>query len=79
MQVMHLWAALSCRVWLPAGCVGIIEKQFAGEVYGGKVFTSLSLKKKRKKKKKEKGRKRKRAIDSSRSWEKHVLTRGIKK
>lgn len=34
---MCLGVALLCRVQLPAGCVGIIEKQFAGEVYGGKV------------------------------------------
>lgn len=44
------------------GCVGIIEKQFAGEVYGGKV---VHLTKPTKKKKKEQ-------IDSSRSWKKHV-------
>ena len=43
---MHLRAALLCRIRLPAGCVGIIEKQFAGEVYGGKVVHLTKPKKK---------------------------------
>lgn len=53
---MYLGVALLCRIQLPAGCVGIIEKQFAGEVYGGKVDHLTKPKKK------------KRAIDSWGSW-----------
>lgn len=45
---MHLQAALLCRIRLPAGYVGIIEKQFAGEVYGGKVAYLTKPKKKKK-------------------------------
>lgn len=45
---MHLWAALLCRIWLPSGCVGIIEKQFAGKVYGGKAVHLTKPKKKEK-------------------------------
>lgn len=57
---MHLQAALLCRIRLPAGYVGIIEKQFAGEVYGGKVAYLTKPKKK------------KRAIDSWRSRKKRA-------
>lgn len=35
-------------MWLPAGCIGIIEKQFAGEVCGGKVDHLTKSKKKKK-------------------------------
>lgn len=46
---MYLGVALLCRVQLPAGRVGIIEKQFAGEVYGGKVDHPAKPKKEREK------------------------------
>lgn len=46
LQVLHLQDALLCRIRLPAGYVGIIEKQFAGEVYGGKVVHLTKPKKK---------------------------------